>query len=67
MPEFRRFTHLRKKIIEIMYQLLTKCLSPTNQMIKNLIVIEDSYINTYHPDFMGGANAVLNVFDINTY
>ncbi len=26
--------------------------------------IQDAYINTYHPDFMGGANAVLNVFDI---
>lgn len=33
-------------------------------MVKNLIKIEDSYINTYHPDFMGGANAILNVFDV---
>ena len=36
-------------------------------MVKNLIVIEDSYINTAHPDFMGGANAIFNVFDPNTY
>ncbi len=40
---------------------------PTNQMIKNLIVIEDAYINTRHPDFMGGAHAVMNVFDYNAY
>jgi hypothetical protein len=33
-------------------------------MVKNLITIEDAYINTYHPDFMGGANAVLNIFDM---
>ena len=50
-----------------MYQLLTKCLHPTNQMVKNLIIIEDSYINTYHPDFMGGDNAMLNVFDVQNY
>ena len=67
MPELRRFTNLRKKIVEVMYSLLTKCLTPTNQMVKNLIVIEDSYINTHHPDFMGGANAMLNVFDVKNY
>lgn len=64
MPELRRFQNLRKKIVEVMYTLLTKCLTPTNTMVKNLIIIEDSYINTYHPDFMGGANAVLNLFDM---
>jgi hypothetical protein len=36
-------------------------------MVRNLILIEDSYINTYHPDFMGGANAILNVFDMQSY
>lgn len=64
MPELRRFQNLRKKIVEVMYQLLTKSLQPTNTMVKNLITIEDAYINTYHPDFMGGANAVLNLFDV---
>jgi hypothetical protein len=50
-----------------MYGLLSKALSPTNQMIKNLIVIEDAYINTSHPDFMGGAAAMINVFDPANY
>lgn len=50
-----------------MYQLLNKSLIPTNQMVKNLIMIEDAYINTYHPDFMGGANAIYNVFDPQAY
>ena len=36
-------------------------------MVKNLITIEDAYINTYHPDFMGGANAIFNVFDPMAY
>jgi hypothetical protein len=47
--------------------LLTKMLGPTNTMVRNLIRIQDSYINTYHPDFMGGANSIVNVFDINNY
>jgi hypothetical protein len=50
-----------------MYNLLTKTLLPTNSMVKNLIKIQDSYINTYHPDFMGGANSITNVFDVNSY
>lgn len=36
-------------------------------MVRNLIQIQDAYINTYHPDFMGGANSIVNVFDVNNY
>jgi dynamin 1-like protein len=50
-----------------MYSLLSKSLNPCNQMVKNLIMIEDAYINTHHPDFMGGANAIFNVFDPAAY
>ena len=35
--------------------------------MRNLIKIQDAYINTYHPDFMGGANSIVNVFDVNSY
>jgi len=67
ITEFKKYKNLRQKFVSIMYSLLNKCIVPTNQMIKNLISVQESYINTYHPDFMGGANAVLNVFDINNY
>jgi dynamin 1-like protein len=67
MPELQRFQNLRKKLIEVMYSLLNKQLQPTNAMIKNLVKIQDAYINTYHPDFMGGANSIVNVFDVNNY
>ena len=36
-------------------------------MVKSLIQVQDAYINSYHPDFMGGANSIVNVFDVNTY
>ena len=50
-----------------MQKLLTKLFHPCNAMVKNLIKIEDAYINTYHPDFMGGANSMFNVFDPSNY
>ena len=36
-------------------------------MVRNLIKIQEAYINTYHPDFMGGANSIVNVFDMSNY
>lgn len=50
-----------------MFNLLQKCLEPTNTMVKHLVKIQDAYINTYHPDFMGGANSIMNVFDVNSH
>lgn len=67
MPEFQRFATLRRRIVETMHSLLAKSFQSTSQMVRNLITIEDAYINTYHPDFMGGANAIFNVFDPNAY
>ena len=63
MPELNRFQGLRKKINEVMLELLADCLRPTNLMVKNLVHLQDQYINTYHPDFMGGANSVFGMFD----
>jgi len=40
-----------------------ECLKPTNTMVKNLVHVQNSYINTYHPDFMGGANSIFSVFE----
>lgn len=46
-----------------MINVLDKLLEPTNSMIKKLIDIEKSYINTTHPDFLGPEQSVLNLFD----
>ena len=45
-----------------MESVLNNCISPTNEMIFNLIVIEISLINTNHPDFIGSADSLLNLF-----
>ena len=45
-----------------MESVLNDCLTPTNEMILNLIEIETSLINTNHPDFIGSADSLLNLF-----
>jgi len=49
-----------------MEDVLTKCLRPTNMMIRNLVEIEMGYINVNHPDFVGGTNALINLVNEGT-
>lgn len=41
-----------------MEDVLSRCLVPTDNMIKNLVEIELGYINTNHPDFVGGMGLI---------
>lgn len=56
--ELSRFPELRDRLFEIVNQLLRNCVLPTQKMISNLIQIELAYVNTSHPDFIGGKQAV---------
>ena len=47
---------------DVMESVLDSCLNPTNEMILDLIEIETSLINTNHPDFIGSADSLLNLF-----
>lgn len=61
--ELSRFAELNDRLYEVVNKLLRSCLAPTQEMISNLIKIELSYINTNHPDFIGGSRAVANLMD----
>jgi dynamin 1-like protein len=63
LPELARYKKLEVKIKQIMDNVLDRCLEPTNQMITNLIDIEQAYINTSHPDFLGPEQSFMNIFD----
>jgi dynamin 1-like protein len=63
IPEISRYKKLETKIRQVMENVLDRCLEPTNQMIRNLIDIEQAYINTSHPDFLGPEQSVLSLFD----
>ena len=62
MPELQRYYRLNSKICDVMEGVLDKCLTPTTEMIANLIEIENAHINTNHPDFVGYADSLLNLF-----
>ena len=62
LPELSRFYKLHSKVCDVMESTLDKCLTPTTEMIMNLIEIENSHININHPDFIGSADSLLNIF-----
>lgn len=45
-----------------MENVLDTCLTPTTEMIANIIEIENGFINKNHPDFVGSADSLLNLF-----
>ena len=61
--ELQRFGKLREQVVEVTNELLRQCRKPTKQMITNLICVEMSYINTSHPDFVGGGGAFYKIFE----
>jgi len=62
LPELQRYYKLQSRMHDVMESVLNQCLHPTNEMILNLIEIETSLINTNHPDFIGSADSLLNLF-----
>lgn len=62
LPELLRYYKLQSRMHDVMESVLNDCLNPTNEMILNLIEIETSLINTNHPDFIGSADSLLNLF-----
>ncbi|SBT76199.1 dynamin-like protein, putative [Plasmodium ovale] len=62
IADMERFTNLKSAINEQVKILLKDCLQPTKEMIKNLMLIELSYINTSHPDFLN-EHFMRNVYD----
>jgi len=61
IPELKRFSNLRDKITEVANDLLRNCKKPAQDMIKSLIAVELSHINTNHPDFMRGGEAIAEI------
>jgi len=56
--ELQRFPQLRRRIEEVVASFLREGLNPAETMIGHLIEMEMDYINTSHPNFVGGSKAV---------
>lgn len=61
--EMTRFPLLRDRMVEVVMNLLKRCVGPTQMMVSNLVKIELAYINTSHPDFIGGSRAVARLME----
>ncbi|XP_020420888.1 dynamin-related protein 3A isoform X2 [Prunus persica] len=57
VTELQRFPVLRKHLDEVMVKFLRDGVEPAERMIGNLIEMEVDYINTSHPNFLGGNKA----------
>ncbi|XP_077233950.1 dynamin-related protein 3A-like [Tasmannia lanceolata] len=58
VSELQRFPVLRKRIDEVIGNFLREGLGPSETMIGHIIEMEMDYINTSHPNFIGGSKAV---------
>ncbi|KAJ4716763.1 Dynamin-related 3A-like protein [Melia azedarach] len=56
--ELQRFPVLRKRMDEVIGNFLREGLEPSETMIGHIIEMEMDYINTSHPNFIGGHKAV---------
>ncbi|PKI38784.1 hypothetical protein CRG98_040825, partial [Punica granatum] len=56
--ELQRFPVLRKRMDEVLGNFLREGLEPSEIMIRHIIEMEMDYINTSHPNFIGGSKAV---------
>ncbi|KAI9010508.1 Dynamin central region-domain-containing protein [Phycomyces nitens] len=60
---FKRFPTLKEKFYQVVLAFFKKALTPTNKLVTNLVAMESSYINTAHPDFLNGHQAIAMVND----
>jgi len=61
--ELTRYPNLRDRMMDVVSSLLKKSVGPTQMWVSNLVRIELSYINTNHPDFIGGSRAVARLME----
>jgi dynamin 1-like protein len=60
-PEVGRFPTLQTVLSEAVEDLVNSGASPAEHMIRNLVACELAYINTSHPQFIGGNRAIAEV------
>jgi len=61
--ELTRYPNLRDRMMDVVSALLKRSVGPTQMWVTNLVRIELSYINTNHPDFIGGSRAVARLME----
>ena len=61
--ELTRYPNLRDRMMDVVGSLLKRSVGPTQMWVSNIVRVELSYINTNHPDFIGGSRAVAKLME----
>ncbi|CAK0784287.1 hypothetical protein CVIRNUC_007491 [Coccomyxa viridis] len=61
--DITRFPKLQARLVEAVEEFVNSGAQPAECMIRDLIECEHSYINTDHPDFIGGSRAIAQVME----
>lgn len=58
---FKRFPTLKDKFYQVVLNFFKKAIQPTSKLVTDLVAMEACYINTAHPDFLNGHQAIATV------
>jgi vacuolar protein sorting-associated protein 1 len=62
-PAFRRYPALKEKFHNVVVTFFKKSMDPANKLVRDLVGMEATYINTGHPDFINGSRAMAIVHE----
>lgn len=57
-PIYKRYPNLRDALSNTVTSYLKENVQPTNKLVSDLVYMESSYVNTGHPDFINGHQAM---------
>ncbi|ODV81600.1 uncharacterized protein CANTADRAFT_19227 [Suhomyces tanzawaensis NRRL Y-17324] len=57
-PQYSRYPALKEQLSQYFIQFLREELIPTNTLVTDIIQSEETYVNTAHPDFLKGTQAM---------
>lgn len=60
-PQYSRYPALKEQLSNHFIQYLREALVPTNSFVSDIIKLEETYINTAHPDLLTGTQAMAYV------
>ncbi|PPQ67650.1 hypothetical protein CVT25_012678 [Psilocybe cyanescens] len=54
---FRRYPALRERFNSVVVNFFKNAMNPTNKLVLDMVAMQSCYVNTTHPDFIGGHRA----------
>ncbi|KAF8181964.1 Dynamin central region-domain-containing protein [Mycena galopus ATCC 62051] len=62
MPALKRYPALRERVNSVVLAFFKRSMEPTKKLVSDMVAMQACYINTTHPDFIGGhqATAIVN-------